>query len=109
MEKILSILPPVAGVLALAAAAAITVWIMRQDTGNDRMREISGYIHSGAMAFLKREYITMATVIVLLAVVIGVSISPITAALYVFGALFSVLAGYFGITCAPPPPRRTAV
>ena len=108
LEKILGFLPPVVGALALIAAAAITVWIMRQDTGSDRMREISGYIHSGAMAFLKREYITMAIVIVLLAIVIGVTISPVTAVLYVFGALFSVLAGYFGMQVATKSNVRTA-
>ena len=63
MENILRILPPAVGVVALAIAGALAVWVSKQDAGNDRMKEISGYIHSGAMAFLRREYVTMALVI----------------------------------------------
>ena len=108
MENILRVLPPVVGVLALIFAGAIAVWVLKQDAGNDRMKEISGYIHSGAMAFLKREYITMAIVIILLSVIIAVTIHPLTALLYVAGALFSVLAGYFGMRVATRGNVRTA-
>lgn len=109
MENIfLRVLPSAVGILALAVAGAIAIWITSQDTGNDRMREISGYIHSGAMAFLKKEYITMCAVVFVLAVVIGFAISPVTAVLYVAGALFSVLAGYFGMRVATKGNVRTA-
>ena len=108
MEDILRILPPVVGVLALFVAGALAVWVLKQDDGNERMKEISGYIHSGAMAFLRREYITMAIVIVLLAAIISITIHPITALLYVAGALFSVLAGYFGMRVATRGNVRTA-
>ncbi|MBR6903096.1 MAG: sodium-translocating pyrophosphatase [Clostridia bacterium] len=108
MENTLRIMPPVVGILALAVAGALAIWVTKQDSGNDRMREISGYIHSGAMAFLRREYITMFIVIAVLAFVIGLLISPITAILYVAGALFSVLAGYFGMQVATRGNVRTA-
>lgn len=108
MENIFRVLPPVVGVIALAVAGALAVWVSRQDSGNDRMREISGYIHSGAMAFLRQEYITMAIVIVVLALIICFAISPVTAVLYVAGALFSVLAGYFGMQVATRGNVRTA-
>lgn len=108
MENIFRILPPVVGVIALAVAGVLAVWVSRQDSGNDRMREISGYIHSGAMAFLRQEYITMAIVIVVLALIICFAISPVTAVLYVAGALFSVLAGYFGMQVATRGNVRTA-
>lgn len=107
LEKFLEIFPPAVGALALVTAAIISAWILRQDAGNERMRELSGYIHSGAMAFLKREYITMTIVIVLLAIVIWFAISPITAVLYIFGALFSVLAGFFGMQVATKSNVRT--
>lgn len=108
MEKVLSLLPPLTGILALIVAGVIALWITKQDAGNERMREISGYIHSGAMAFLKREYITMAIVIVALALIICFTINVTTAILYILGALFSVLAGYFGMQVATRSNVRTA-
>ena len=41
---------------ALIVAFALTKWISGVDAGTDRMKEISGFIREGAMAFLKREY-----------------------------------------------------
>ena len=108
MKNVLYLLPPIVGIIALVVAGAIALWVSRQETGNDRMREISGYIHSGAMAFLKREYITMSLVILALALIICIFISPVTAVLYVAGALFSVLAGYFGMRVATKGNVRTA-
>ena len=108
MENLLRILSPAIGIIALVVAGVLAVWVTKQDSGNDRMREISGYIHSGAMAFLKREYITMCVVIAVLALIIFVTISPITAVLYIAGALFSVCAGYFGMQVATKGNVRTA-
>ena len=108
MENLLHILPPAVGAISLLVACGLALWVLKQDAGNDRMREISGYIHSGAMAFLRREYITMFIVIVLLALVISLTIHPITGVLYVVGALFSVLAGYFGMRVATRGNVRTA-
>ena len=100
---------PAAAAVGLVVAFILASWIGKQEVGNDRMKEISGYIHEGAMAFLKREYKTMIIVIVVLFVAIGVLLhSWITAALYVFGALFSVLAGYFGMSVATKGNVRTA-
>ncbi|MCQ2553714.1 MAG: sodium/proton-translocating pyrophosphatase, partial [Clostridia bacterium] len=60
------------------------------------------------MAFLKREYKTMIIVVVVLTIVIAVAISPITAVLYLIGAAFSVLAGFFGMNVATQGNVRTA-
>lgn len=108
LEKLFGIMPPAVGAVALITAGIIAFWITKQNAGNSRMQEISGYIHSGAMAFLKREYITMAVVILVLSIVICLTISPVTAILYVVGALFSVLAGYFGMQVATRSNVRTA-
>ena len=72
------------------------------------MKEISGYIREGAMAFLKREYRMMAVVITGLFLILGFAINWTTAVLYVVGALFSVLAGFFGMRCATKGNVRTA-
>ena len=108
MQMSLAVLAPVAAVVALIVAFALTKWITGRDAGNDRMKEISGYIHEGAMAFLTKEYRFMVIVVVVLAVLIAVTISPLTAGLYIFGALLSVLAGFFGMQVATKGNVRTA-
>ena len=105
----LTISVPVCAVIALIFAYGLAKWIGSMDSGTDRMKEISGYIHEGAMAFLRREYKTMVIVVAVLFVLIGVLLNSwITAALYVVGALLSVLAGYFGMTVATKGNVRTA-
>ena len=99
---------PVVGIVALIVAYALSSWIGKVDEGTDRMKEIAGFIREGAMAFLNREYRTMIIVIVFLVVVLGVGIHPITAVLYLVGALFSVLAGYCGMRVATKGNVRTA-
>ena len=106
---VLTILVPVCAVIALIFAYGLAKWIGSMDSGTDRMKEISGYIHEGAMAFLRREYKTMVIVVAVLFVLIGVLLNSwVTAILYVVGALLSVLAGYFGMTVATKGNVRTA-
>lgn len=104
----LEVIVPICAVAALIVAYALSAWISKIDEGTDRMKEISGYIRIGAMAFLRREYKYMAIVIIILFVILGVFIDWTTAVLYVFGALFSVLAGYFGMRVATKGNVRTA-
>jgi K(+)-stimulated pyrophosphate-energized sodium pump len=104
----LTVLVPICAVVALVVAYALASWISKLDEGTDRMIEISGYIRIGAMAFLKREYRYMAVVIAIIFLILGLSINWTTAILYVFGAVFSVLAGYFGMTVATKGNVRTA-
>ena len=98
----------IAAAIGLLVAFCLAAWIRKADVGTNRMAEISGFIREGAFAFLKREYKTMVVVIVVLAVLIGVAISPKTAVLYVCGALLSVLAGFFGMNVATLGNVRTA-
>ena len=98
----------IAAAVGLVVAFCLAAWIRKADVGTDRMAEISGFIREGAFAFLKREYRTMVIVIVVLAILIAVAISPKTAVLYVCGALLSVLAGFFGMNVATLGNVRTA-
>ncbi|GAA0179400.1 sodium-translocating pyrophosphatase [Clostridium sediminicola] len=97
-----------AAVVALVFAVVLSNGISKESAGNDRMKEIAGYIHEGAMAFLTREYRYLAIFIVVVAIVIGVAIKPITAVCFVIGALFSIAAGYFGMQVATKANVRTA-
>ena len=105
---VLKILIPIAAIIGLLVAVGLTSWISKAKEGTDRMKEISGFIREGAMAFLKREYRTMIIVIVILFLAIGFGVSWKTAILYVIGALLSVLAGFFGMRVATKGNVRTA-
>ena len=107
--NVLAILTVAAAVIGLIAAVGLAVWINKADEGNDRMKEIAGYIREGAMAFLRREYKIMAVVIIVIALLIGFGLQSVTTAiLYVCGALLSVLAGFFGMKVATLGNVRTA-
>lgn len=96
------------GAMALLVAYLLGAAIGRADSGNDRMREIAGYIREGSMAFLQRESRYLGVFIVVVAVAIATFIGLQTAVCFVFGALFSMLAGYFGMRVATVANVRTA-
>ena len=92
--NVIAIVAVIAAIIGLVVAIALATWIGKAKEGNDRMKEIAGYIREGAMAFLSREYKIMIPVIIILFLLIGFFISWITGILYVCGALLSVLAGF---------------
>ncbi len=97
------------GVLALLFALYLVVSkINTVDVGTDRMKEISTYIQKGAMAFLMREYKALAVFVVVLAVIIAVGLGIQTMIAFVLGAIFSTLAGFFGMRVATKANVRTA-
>ena len=106
--NVIAIVAVVAAIIGLAVAVGLASWISKADEGNDRMKEIAGYIREGAMAFLSREYKIMIPVIIILFLLIGFFISWVTGILYVCGALLSVLAGFFGMKVATLGNVRTA-
>ncbi len=105
---LLALIAVLAAAFGLCVAFVLAKWIGSCDAGTDRMKEISGFIREGAFAFLKREYKSMAIVIVVLFIVIGIALDFTTAVLYLFGALLSVLAGFFGMNVATKGNVRTA-
>ncbi len=102
------IIAPIVGVLALLFAFYKASSINKVDPGNERMKEISSYIHEGAMAFLAREYKSVGIFAIILFIVLGLAINWGTALAYAIGSGFSVLAGYFGMTVATKANVRTA-
>ena len=105
---LLALIAVLAAAFGLCVAFMLAKWIGSCDAGTDRMKEISGFIREGAFAFLKREYKSMAIVIVVLFIIIGFALDFTTAVLYLFGALLSVLAGFFGMNVATKGNVRTA-
>ena len=108
MEMLLKLVP-VFGVLALLFAAYLAAKVGRQDEGTDKMKEIAGAISDGAKAFLTAEYKILVFFVAILFVLIGFGIGNwITAVCFVVGAVFSTLAGYFGMQVATKANVRTA-
>ena len=88
-------------------------WVLKQDAGDGKMKEISDYIYEGALAFLKAEYRLLAIFVVMASIVLACIsfIVPTTHILivvaFVFGAVFSALAGNMGMKIATKTNVRT--
>jgi K(+)-stimulated pyrophosphate-energized sodium pump len=96
------------GVLGLATAAGIYSYVKKQPSGSDVMVDLADQIHDGAMAFLRREYTVLSAFVLVVAVLLGIAISAQTALAYIFGAISSVLAGFFGMKAATRANVRTS-
>jgi len=99
---------PVIGILALLFAFYKAKYVESVDPGSERMREIASYIEQGAMAFLRREYKSVAIFVVVLFVILIFAINWQTAVCFVIGATFSILAGFNGMRVATKANVRTA-
>ncbi|MGI6093980.1 MAG: sodium-translocating pyrophosphatase [Lachnospiraceae bacterium] len=101
-------LAPVLGILALLFALYLSRKIMKQNPGNERMKEISSFIHEGAQAFLVSEYKILVIFVAVIFVLVGIGLGSWTTAFcFVAGAVFSTVAGYFGMQVATKANVRT--
>jgi K(+)-stimulated pyrophosphate-energized sodium pump len=89
-------------------AFMIYQWLAKQPNGTDLMRKIEGYIRSGALAFLRRQYTTLAVFVVIVFILLTIGINWQTAVCFVTGALSSMFAGYFGMMASTKGNSRTA-
>jgi K(+)-stimulated pyrophosphate-energized sodium pump len=96
------------GLVALAFAGMQAARINRAQPGNARMKEIAEAIEEGAMAFLSREYRSLAIFVGIVFVALSAFIDFRTAISFLFGALCSVAAGYVGMRVATKANVRTA-
>ncbi|MDT0677111.1 sodium-translocating pyrophosphatase [Autumnicola musiva] len=113
MESIMIYMPAVMAVLGLLYMWFKRSWVLKQDSGDGKMIDISSHIYEGALAFLKAEYKLLSIF------VIGASIAlaaiafvvPTTHWLiiiaFIFGAFFSALAGNMGMKIATQTNVRT--
>ena len=108
---------PAAGILALIFAFYLAKRVTSVDAGNKTMQELADAISEGAMAFLFRQYKTLAIFVVVLGLIIFTvgyltpgqdSLQPSTAIAFIIGALCSSLAGYIGMNIATKANVRTA-
>ena len=100
---------PALGILGLLFALFQGQKILKEDSGNERMKEIAKAIAEGAEAFLFAEYRILLFFVCSLFLCIGFGTrSWLSAVAFVFGALLSTLAGYFGMRSATAANVRTA-
>ncbi len=96
--------------VAVAYGAWLTVWLLKQPAGNERMREIASAVQEGASAYLKRQYMTIAAVAIVPFVLLGVydKLGWGAAFGFLIGALLSASAGFIGMNVAVRSNVRTA-
>ncbi|MDQ5823676.1 MAG: sodium-translocating pyrophosphatase [Chloroflexota bacterium] len=116
---------PVAGIIAVAFAIYLARDVLGRDTGTPEMQEIASTIVEGAMAFLKRQYTTIAILSVVTAVLVGILLAVIpgatqgttvgnldlgmmTSVAFLLGAAASAVSGYIGMYVAVRANLRTA-
>jgi len=99
---------PVAGIIGLLFAWLLTRQIFKKDTGTPEMRAIGDAIREGAMAYLARQYKTIAIISIILGVIIMIGINWQTGIAFLIGAFCSALSGYIGMYVSVKANIRTA-
>jgi K(+)-stimulated pyrophosphate-energized sodium pump len=100
----------VCAVIAVAWGIGLTVWLLRQPDGDERMREIARAVQEGAAAYLRRQYTTIALVAIVPFLLLGFydKLGWGTAVGFLIGALLSAAAGFIGMNVAVRSNVRTA-
>ncbi|MFJ1350380.1 sodium-translocating pyrophosphatase [Capnocytophaga canimorsus] len=113
MEKYILYLPVILAVVGLVFMLSKAIWINKQATGNDKMQRISKSIQEGALAFLNAEYRILAIFVLVASVALFVVSRMVETShwlivvAFVFGAIFSALAGNIGMRIATKSNVRT--
>ncbi|SNR89664.1 sodium-translocating pyrophosphatase [Dokdonia pacifica] len=113
MESMMIYMPIAMAVLGLIYMAIKRSWVLKQDAGDGKMKEISDYIYEGALAFLSAEYRLLAIFVVIVSVLLTIVsfVVPTTHWLiviaFIFGAIFSAYAGNVGMKIATKTNVRT--
>jgi K(+)-stimulated pyrophosphate-energized sodium pump len=113
MESMMIYMPIALALLGLIYMLVKKSWVMKQDAGDGKMKEISDYIYEGALAFLNAEYRLLAIFVVIVSIALA-AVSyfvPTTHWLiviaFIFGACFSAFAGNIGMKIATKTNVRT--
>jgi len=114
--------PIVVGLLTVLFAAYLANYVLRKDTGTPAMQKVANAIFKGAMAFLNRQYRTIAILAIFAAVIVAAVLFSLstgdtatrldlawrTAVAFLIGALCSGISGYIGMYVAVKSNSRTA-
>ncbi len=103
-----TVIIPILGAVALLTALGLGISISKKPAGNEKMKSISDAIHEGAIAFLTSEYRILTIFIAIVFVVLGIFIGWMTGVCFLVGSVFSILAGFCGMSVATRANVRTA-
>ncbi len=95
------------GLFGLLFVAYLSARVVTKEAGSPAMRELSGYISEGAMAFLSREYRVIGIFAAVVTILLGLGIGWSIALAYIIGALCSLGAGFVGMQIATRANVRT--
>jgi len=113
MESMMIWMPIVMAILGLIYMVVKQSWVMKQDAGDGKMKEISDHIYQGALAFLNAEYRLLTIFVVIVSVLLAVvayfvpTTSYLIVIAFIFGAVFSAFAGNIGMKIATKTNVRT--
>jgi len=121
IESGIWVLAPLSALVSVLVGLYFYNYVNKQDSGTERMKEISNAIKEGAAAFIRREYTTLAIFVTIVAILIGIFLPqplwdgnhnlllnlqlPIV---YMFGSFCSALAGYLGLSIATKANAKVA-
>jgi K(+)-stimulated pyrophosphate-energized sodium pump len=104
----IGIIAIVVSLLALVYAAHLSFQIMRINPGSKKMQDIADAIREGAMAYMARQYKTIAIFAVIITIILGLLFNIPIAAGFLFGAILSAFSGYLGMSISVRANVRTA-
>jgi K(+)-stimulated pyrophosphate-energized sodium pump len=113
MDSFMIYMPALLAILGLIYMSVKKSWVLKQDAGDGKMKEISDFIYEGALAFLKAEYRLLAIFVFVVSVLLFIVslIVPSTHWLiviaFICGAIFSAYAGNIGMKIATKTNVRT--
>jgi len=102
------IIAPISGIASIIVAIYLYFYVKNQNVGTPKMKDISDSIREGAVAYLKRQYMTLTVFGAIIAILIAVLLDYNQAIAYIIGSICSALAGFLGMDIALHANVRTA-
>ncbi len=102
------ILAPAAGLVGVLVAIVLFILLLRQPTGNEKMRSIANEIRSGAMTYLKAQFIRASIFLAVIAALMAFFLGPWLALTLVLGGVCTILIGWFSLSVSTRANVRTS-